>query len=115
MNAQGHLDRANEIQASVEFLMTDPQWERHLATIVEDCYGAAQHLISYALEMRYGVHPDTHRGMARQLREHGHGQVADWFGRLEQLRMGRWYGGRQNGRVIRQCRRLLGQIRQWAL
>ena len=91
MNVEGHWRRALELEASIDFLLTDPQSERHLAAIVEAAFGAAQHLIAYALEQRYGAHPDTHAGIGKQLREHAHNDIADLFGQPDQLRMGRWY------------------------
>jgi len=114
MNADGHLQKAHELEDTIEFLMSDLQKERHLASLVEDVYGAALHLIAYALQTRHGTHPDTHAGMARLLRERGYIDIANLFGKLDGLRMGRWYGGKGNGEVIEECRNILTQIRKWA-
>lgn len=115
MNADSHLQKARELEGTIEFLMSDPQKERHLASIVETIYGAAQHWIAYAMQTRHGTHPDTHAGMARLLREYGYLDIANLFGRLDGLRVGRWYGGKGNGEVIAECQNILAQIRQWAL
>lgn len=115
MNADGHLQKAQELAGTIEFLVSDPQTDRHVATIVETIYGAAQHLVAYALQTRHGLHLDTHSGMARLLREQGHGEIADLFGELDGLRMGRWYGGKGNGQVIERCRKILVQIHRWAM
>jgi len=115
MNADGHLQRARELQETLDYLLADPQPERHLATIAETAFGAAQQYIAYALEVRHGDHSDTHAGMSRRLRQYGYPEIAEYFSRLEQLRMGRWYGGRGNGEAIATCRQLLSEIRSWAL
>lgn len=115
MNADGHLQRAQELEESLDYLLADPQPERHLATIVETAFGAAQQYIAYALEVRHGDHPDTHAGMSRRLRQYGYPEIAESFNALGVLRMGRWYGSRGNGEAIETCRRLLSEIRAWAL
>lgn len=114
MNADGHLQKAQELEGTIEFLMSDPQKERHVASIVETFYGAAQHLIAYALQTRHGTHLDTHAGVARLLREQDHEEIADLFVELDELRMGRWYGGKGNGKAIERCREILARIRKWA-
>jgi hypothetical protein len=114
VNAEGHWQKAQELEDTIGFLMSDPQKERHLASLVEDVYGAARHLIAYALQTRHGTHLDTHAGMARLLRERGYVDIANLFGKLDGLRMGRWYGGKGNGEVIEECQKILAQIRQWA-
>lgn len=114
MNADGHLRKATEMQDTIQFLTSDPQKERHVAAIVETVYGAAQHLVAYALQTRHGSHLDTHAGMIRLLREQGYGEIADLFGELDTLRMGRWYGGKGNGQVIARCQTILAQIHEWA-
>jgi hypothetical protein len=114
MNADGHLQRAKELEETLDYLMVDPQPERHLATITETAFGAAQQYIAHALETRHGDHPDTHAGMSRRLRHYAYPEMAGLFLRLDELRMGRWYGRQGNGEVIVACHRLLSQIRDWA-
>jgi len=35
------------------------------------------------------------------------------FERLDQLRVGRWYGGKGNGEVVKECLKLVQQIEAW--
>lgn len=115
MNADGHLQRAQELEETLDYLLADPQRERHLATIVETAFGAAQQYVAYGLEIRHGDHPDTHAGISRRLRDYGYPEIAELFIELDGLRMGRWYGSRGDGRAIATCRQLLSQIRDWAI
>ncbi len=115
MNADGHLQRARALEETLDYLLADPQPERHLATIAETAFGAAQQYIAYALEVRHGDHSDTHAGMSRRLRQYGYPEIANLFEEIDVLRMGRWYGRQGNGEAIRECRQLLSQIRDWAL
>jgi len=110
MNADGHLQRARELEETLDYLMADPRRERHLATITELAFGAAQQYIAYALETRHGDHPDTHAGISRRLRNYGYPKIAMLFVELDELRMGRWYGRQGNGETIVECRLLLSQI-----
>ncbi len=82
MNADAHFQKAREHEDTIGYLLNDPHKERHLASLVEDAYGAAQHLIAYALQTRHGSHLDTHAGVARLLREQGYGEIADFSANL---------------------------------
>lgn len=115
MNADGHLQRAQDLEETLDYLLADPQRERHLPTIVETAFGAAQQYIAYALETRHADHPDTHAGMSRRLRNYSYPEIADLFEEIDVLRMGRWYGRQGNGEAILECRQLLSQIRDWAV
>lgn len=115
MNADGHLQRAQELEETLDYLLVDPQPEHHLATITETAFGAAQQYIAYGLETPHSDHPDTHAGMSRRLRQYGYLEIAESFNALGVLRMGRWYGSRGNGEAIEKCRRLLSGIHAWAL
>ncbi len=115
MNADGHLQRAQELEETLHYLLADPQPERHLATIAETAFGVAQQYIAYALETRHGDHPDTHANMSRRLRDYGYPEIAGRFLRLDELRIGRWYGRQGDGEAIIECRQLLSQIRDWAI
>ncbi len=77
-----------------------------MAAITELCYGLAHHLIAYGMETRHGIHKDTHVGVPRLLRRHGEGEIAIAFERLDQLRAGRWYGGKENGGGGKECLKL---------
>jgi hypothetical protein len=89
MNAEGHLQRAISLEETISYLLSAPQPEQHVASIVEDMYGAAQQYIAYALEIRHSDHSDTHAGLVRRLRQYGYVEVAQTFLDLERLRMGR--------------------------
>lgn len=39
--------------------------------------------------------------------------MATAFERLDQLRAGRWYGGKGDGEVVEECLKLIAQIEQW--
>ena len=115
MNADGHLQRAQELEKTLDYLLADQQRERHLATIAETAFGAAQQYIAYALETRHRDHSDTHAGLSRRLRNYGYPEIAGLFVELDELRMGRWYGRQGDGEAIEECRLLLSQIRDWAI
>ncbi len=113
MKSEEHLERANQLQASLSRLLPDPAGE-HVAAITELCYGLAQQLLACGMEARHGLHKDTHAGLPRLLRQYGEDRLATTFERLDQLRAGRWYGGKGNGVVVAECLRLVEEIRQWA-
>ncbi|GEM_PF-3330984 len=98
MNADAHWQKAHELEGTIGFLMSDPQKERHLASIVEDVYGAAQNLIAYALQTRHGTHLDTHAGVARLLREQGHGEIADFSANSTDYAWGAGTAAKETGR-----------------
>ena len=112
MKAEGHLQKAMEIKASVDALKHN---QAHLVAVVELCYGMAQQYIAYALEAKCGVHKDTHAGLPALLRENGHGAIAEAFERLDTLRHGRWYGGKGNGEVLEEALEITGEIERWAV
>jgi len=85
-----------------------------VAAITELCYGLAHHLLAYGMERKHGVHRDTHVGLPRLLRQHAEDRMAMAFERLGQLRAGRWYGDRDDGKVVEECLKLVAQIEQWA-
>ncbi len=114
MNADGHLQRARELEETIAYLLAALQPERHVASIVENIYGAAQQYIAYALEIRHGEHSDTHAGLVRRLRNYGYPDIAQLFLEIEGLRMGRWYGKQGDGETIAKCQQLLSSIRDWA-
>lgn len=111
MNPDGHLQAARELQTTKTRLIIPDD----IRTYVEVTLGAAQHLVSYGLARRHGTHPDRHEGMARILRERGHGTIADAMIELEQFRLGRWYGRRGNGQTAGRCDDLLELIEKWAV
>jgi len=110
---EDHLKRTQQLRRSLNQLLPDPEG-RHVAAITELCYGLAHHLIAYGMETRHGIHRDTHVGVPRLLRRHGEDEIAIAFERLDQLRAGRWYGGKENGEVVKECLKLVQQIEAWA-
>ena len=113
MRPEDHLDRARHLHRSLNLLLPDPEGH-HVAAITELCYGLAHHLIAYGMETRHGLHRDTHAGVPHLLRRHSEGEIAKAFERLDQLRAGRWYGGKGNGEVVKECLKLVQQIEVWA-
>ena len=112
MGPEEHMNKANKVRGSLNKLLPDPTGE-HVAAITELCFGLAQHLLAYGMETKHDVHKDTHVGLPRLLRQHSEGQVATAFERLDQLRAGRWYGGRGNGKVVEECLTLVELIERW--
>lgn len=112
MKPEEHLNRAHQLRHSLDRLHPDPDGE-HVAAITELCYGLAHHLLAYGMEKKYGVHKDTHVGLPHLLRQHGESHMATAFERLDQLRAGRWYGGKGDGQVVEECLKLIAQIEQW--
>ncbi len=112
MRSEDHLSKAQELRRSLDLLLPDPNGH-HVAAITELCYGLAHHLIAGGMDIRHGLHKDTHAGMPQLLRQHGEDEIALAFEHLDQLRAGRWYGGKGNGEVVRECLKLLQQIEAW--
>lgn len=100
------------MRRSLNRLLPDPEGH-HVAAITELCYGLAHHLIACGMETRHGLHKDTHVGVPYLLRRHGEGEIAMAFERLDQLRAGRWYGGKGDGEVVKECLKLVRQIEAW--
>jgi hypothetical protein len=69
-----------------------------VVAIVELTYGVVQHLIAAGLERIHQVHSDTHVGLPHFLRD----------------RQGRWYGGKGNGDVVRECLEIIEKVERWA-
>jgi hypothetical protein len=114
MNPQDHLAKAKEIRQSLNRLLPDPGGE-NVAAITELAFGIAHHLIAAGAEARFGRHFDTHTGVARLLRQNKAIAVMEAFERLDPLRVGRWYGGKGNGKVVEECLKLLEQIERWSI
>ena len=112
MKAEGHLQKANEIKASLQKLLPDSEGKNVVAT-VELTYGIVQHLIAAGMEKTHQVHSDTHVGLPHLLREHGEDELAKSFERLDFFRQGRWYGGKGNGDVVRECLEIIEKVERW--
>ena len=112
INAEGHKKKAEEIEGSLQKLIPDTKGENVVA-IVELACGIVQHLIAYGLETKYSEHIDTHVGLPKLLRNLNEEEIAKTFERLYVLRQGRWYGGRGNGEVVKECQQIIEKIKEW--
>ncbi len=113
MNPEGHSAKAKEIRQSLDRLLPDPTGV-NVAAITELAFGIAHHLIAVGSAAKFGQHLDTHEGVTRLLRLNRAADIAEAFERLDQLRLGRWYGGKGNGKAVEECLRLLKQIEDWS-
>ena len=109
---EGHLNKANQIRASIEKLIPDLEG-KNVVAIVALTYGVAQHLIAYGLEKKYKQHLDTHVGLPKLLRDLGEVKTAEDFERLDTFRQGRWYGSRGNGEIVKQCLEIIRSLEEW--
>jgi len=112
MKQEGHLQKANEIKASLQKLLPDPEG-KNVVAIVELIYGVVQHLIAAGMERIHHIHSDTHVGLPHLLRDHGEDELASVFERLDFFRQGRRYGGKGNGGVVRECLEIIEKIERW--
>ncbi|MCK4422410.1 hypothetical protein KAW48_11520 [candidate division WOR-3 bacterium] len=112
MNAEGHKERAEEIKKSLEKLLPDEKGA-HVVAIVELSYGIMQHLIAFGMERKYGRHLDTHVGLCRELRSIDEERVAGVFEAMDTFRVGRWYGGKGNGEIVKKCLEYISEVEEW--
>jgi len=112
MKGEQHYKRAKEIMESIRIL-TEKDAEKHVATIVEQSYGIAHHLIAYGMDKKYGIHKDTHTNVSQLLREYGEDKIAEMFDHLGSLRHGRWYGGKGNGEIVKECLSIINRLAEW--
>jgi hypothetical protein len=83
-------------------------WE----TIIEICYGSALNYIAYYCQNSFEEHIDTHKGLPRFLDEHELPELAQLFRDVDHLRMGGWYGGKENGDTAFAARSKLAEIKR---
>lgn len=107
MNEESHLEKAEEIRKSIDKLK--PR-EEHVSSIVELVYGCSMHYLSYGCQVRFGTHKDTHVGLQKFLRKMNEEEIAIAFGKLDTIRHGRWYGGKDNGKTVSEALKILKQI-----
>ena len=102
-------NRAYCIQDAVRSMIdqTFKDWE----LIVEGAYGAAQHYISVICEQKLGSHLETHKGLIKFLRENDLVELSNFFQQLDELRLGRWYGGKGNGETSKIALDILKKIK----
>lgn len=112
MNADGHHRKAREIEGALKQLIPDPDGI-YVVAITELSYGMVQHVIACKMEMKYGEHLDTHVGLSRELRLKGEIEIADLFEDMDNLRAGRWYGGKTNGKTIDRCLEFIKKVKIW--
>ncbi|MEN4018376.1 MAG: hypothetical protein PQ975_00620 [Methanobacterium sp.] len=112
MNEEGHKKKAEEIESALNELLPDPEG-KYVVAITELTYGILQHLIAYNMETKYGRHLDTHVGLPRELRKAQETEIAEIFETLDSLRVGRWYGSKGNGDVVKKCLELIAKVKEW--
>ena len=107
MKKEDHLEKAERIERSTENLDKEKDWE----LIVEGIYGAAQHYIAYICDIKLGEHHETHKGLIKYLKEHNLTELANKFQRLDELRIGKWYGNQVNGETVDLALEVLEEIK----
>lgn len=112
MKAEKHLAKALQIEKSLKKLLPDKEGE-NVAAIVELTYGIVQHFLACGSEKRFGEHINTHVGLSRFLVTRGESEVAGLFRQLDEFRVGRWYGGQENGEIVKACLNLIKEVKKW--
>lgn len=107
MDKAKHLQKAERIRASIEKLDGEEDWE----LVVEGAYGAAQHYIACICEQKIGEHLETHKGLIKLLRENNLVKLSNLFQQIDELRIGRWYGGKVNGETSKLASEILDKIK----
>ena len=90
--------------------MPQAQPENDWETIVESCFGIALHLITYLTGEKAGKHLDTHKGLSAFLVGIGLRNVSELFRELDSMRIGRWYGGKENGKSARRALAIVAEL-----
>jgi hypothetical protein len=110
MNIEDHLSKAQRQEKSAEKLDPEDDWE----AIVEIIYGAMIHYIACICEKRSQSHLDTHKRLANYLTENKMVHLAELFREMDQLRLGRWYGGKEDGETVSRAKEILKEIKdEW--
>ena len=107
MKKEDHLKKAKRIEVSIEKLDKKEDWE----LIIEGMYGAAQHYIAYLSEVMLGEHHETHKGLVKYLRGKNLIELSQKFQRLDELRIGKWYGNQVNGETVDLAFEVLNEIK----
>ncbi len=108
MKKEDHLEKARRIEASLEKLDMGNDWE----LLVEGVYGVAQHYIACICEIKLKKHQETHKGLIKFLKENGLAELANKFQRLDELRIGKWYGNQANGSTAKLALEVLEEIKE---
>ena len=40
--------------------------------------------------------------------------MAEVFRRLDEFRAGRWYGGQENGEIVKACLKFIKEVKKWS-
>lgn len=112
MIGEKHLTKALKIQKSLNKLLPDEKGE-NVAAIVELTYGLVQHLLAYGCQKKFKEHLNTHVGLTKFLVNKRGEEMANLFSRLDQFRAGRWYGGQENGEIVRNCLKFIKEVKKW--
>jgi len=113
MTAEKHLAKALKIEKSLNKLLPDKKGE-NVAAIVELTYGIIQHLLAYGCETRYNEHINSHVGLSKFLVNKDAQDMAEVFRRLDEFRAGRWYGGQENGEIVKACLKFIKEVKKWS-
>jgi hypothetical protein len=108
MNKEAHLVKAKRIEESISKLDNHTDWE----LIVEGIYGAAQHYIAYICETKFEKHQENHKGLIKFLKDNNLSELANKFQRLDELRIGKWYGNQANGNTVGLAKEALLEIKE---
>lgn len=108
MLARDHLEKAKRLRETCAKLDLESDWE----TIIEGAYGIALHLIACITEKKTGGHMGTHKGLVSFLTDKKLPEVSTLFRELDELRTGRWYGGRENGKSARRAIEIIGELEE---
>lgn len=112
MTAEKHLTKALRIEGSLKRLLPDDKGE-NVAAVVELTYGIIQHLLAYGCEKKFKEHLNTHVGLTKFLVTRKALEIAELFRNLDEFRAGRWYGGQENGEIVRACLRFIKKVKKW--
>lgn len=107
MEPEGHREKAERLERSVEKLKNEADFEM----IVEGCYAASVQYIALICDRRVRKHLDTHKGLPKFLDENDLSDVAASFRELDLLRTSKYYGGQRNGKSAREAKRILAEIK----
>ncbi len=113
MTAEKHLTKALKIEESLKKLLPDAKGE-NVAAVVELTYGIIQHLLAYGCETKYGEHINSHVGLSKFLVSKDAQEMAELFRHLDEFRAGRWYGGQENGEIVKACLKFIKEVKKWS-
>lgn len=107
------MAKALKIEESLKKLLPDEK-DESVAAVVELTYGIIQHLLFYGCETKYNEHINNHVGLSKFLVDKGAQEMAELFRRLDEFRAGRWYGGQENGEIVKSCLKFIKEVKKWS-